>query len=346
MGWPKFAWIVIVLAALGLMVGSCAKPAGIIFPPSASPRVWPAPPDPARIAWVGQLVTSADLKPAVPFGASLTRAIFGKEPAHSMLAPYAVCTDGGSRLFVADSQAQCVHLFDLQTRKYQKITPPAPQRFSQPVGVAWDPAGRLFVSDSVGGTIYIFDASMNLAGTITAELNRPAGITFDRLGSRLLVADTVGHCLLVFSPAGEFIRRLGTRGAAPGEFNYPTNVVADHAGRIYVSDTLNFRIQQFDSDLRPLRVIGKQGDVPGTFAQPKGIAVDSENHLYVVDAQFEAVQIFSPDGTLLLTFGQEGRSPGEFWLPAGIAIDPSDRIWIADSYNRRVQVLDYLGEVK
>ena len=88
LAWP------LVLGAL-VVSGGCGRPAGGIFEPLATPLVWPNPPEQERIRYVGQLVTSADLKPAVPFGQQLAEALFGKGDVQSMLSPYALCTDGG-----------------------------------------------------------------------------------------------------------------------------------------------------------------------------------------------------------------------------------------------------------
>ena len=332
---------------IGAILLSCGRPAGVIFPALAKPLVWPGPPEPARIRYIGQLATSEDLKAAIPFGQAVGNVLFGKATTYSMLSPYAVCTDGGDRLFVADSNAQLVHVFDLKTRKYERWTPNNPQkRFAQPVGIAFDEgSGRLFVADSVGGLVYLFDRNGKPLPPIGAGIfGRPCGMAFDARRSRLFVADAGTHQVKIFSPTGQLIQRLGERGTSLGTFNYPTNVAIDSKGLLYVSDSLNFRVQQFSPDLRPIRQIGHKGDMPGYFGQPKGIAVDSQDHLYVVDANFEAVQIFDDQGRLLLDFGQEGRDPGTFWLPAGIFIDRGNRIWIADTYNRRVQVFQYLPE--
>jgi DNA-binding beta-propeller fold protein YncE len=335
---------VVALALVG-----CAKPAGEIFPKRNPPLVWPPPPERARIMYIGQLAASADLKPAVPFGQGFGNAVFGKQPIKSMLTPYALCTDGKDRLFVADSNAQLVHVFDLKTRKYAQWRPGGSEkRFSQPVGIAYDPSGtgRLFVADSAAATIFVFDAKSSTShGTIGSDfLQRPCGMAFDAVNRRLFVADSGSHQVVVLSIEGNLLDRLGRRGTALGQFNFPTNVALDSQGRLYVSDSLNFRIQQFGPDLRAIRQIGRKGDMPGYFGQPKGVAVDSENHLYVVDANFENVQIFDDAGNVLMDFGNEGRGDGQFWLPAGLFIDNRNRIWIADSYNRRVQVFQYLPE--
>ncbi len=338
------AFVPFLLALVG-----CVKQQGVIFPPRKPPLVFPAPPEQPRIRYVGQLATSADLKPAVPVTQAFGEALFGKAETASMLTPYAVCTDGRDRVFVADSNAQVVHVFDLKNRKYARWHPDNKEsRFAQPVGIAFDgQTRRLYVADSAAGHVQMFDPYGNDLGELGPNvLNRPVGLAFEVRTGRLFVADAGQHQVLVFGRDRALLARIGTRGTELGQFNYPTNVAVDSQGRLYVSDSLNFRVQQFAPDLKPIRQIGRKGDMPGYFAQPKGIAVDSEDHLYVVDANFESIQIFDASGALLMDFGAEGNGDAEFWLPAGIFIDRRNRIWIADSYNRRVQVLDYLPEVK
>jgi DNA-binding beta-propeller fold protein YncE len=347
---------VVAVTVLAAVLGGCGQPKGVVFEPLAEPMQWPGPPDPARIEYIGRLVTSDDLKPAKSFGQLLGEGLFGKKDVHSMLSPFALCTDGGNRLFVCDSNAQVVHVFDLESRVYEQWRPsaegeaggrkadePEAERFSQPVGVAWDSRGRLLVADSVAGCVFVFDTDGKFMGRVgSGILTRPSGLVVDPVEGRIGVADTAAPPIVVLDREGRRLTRFGGRGLELGQFNYPTNVALDSTGRLYVADTLNFRVQVFERDLQPVRQIGSAGDLPGYFSRPKGLAFDSEDHLYVVDAHFESVQIFDPRGPLLLSFGQEGSRPGEFWLPAGIHIDPSDRIWIADSYNRRVQVFQYL----
>lgn len=338
------------LLALGfggvLLAGSCGQPAGVVFESPERPLRWPGPPATARIEYVGQIATDRDLQP----GRSLGAMIFGDEPTRSMLSPYGVCTDGGDRLFVSDSNAQVVHVFDLASRGYERWGEDADGiTFAQPLGIAWDPRGWLLVADSAGGHVVVLDGAGRPRSFIgDGELTRPTGVAVHpdvgMSSYAIFVADAAAHEVVVFDGDGALRTRIGGRGTEPGRFNFPTNVAVDAAGNLYVADSLNFRVQVFDDALRPVRQIGRQGDLPGYFAQPKGIALDGDGHLYVVDAQFESVQIYDADGRFLLAVGREGHGPGEFWLPAGIHIDQNNRIWIADSYNRRVQVMDYLGE--
>jgi len=331
------------LTTVALLMAGCTKPAGVVFEPLPAPIVWPSPPDAPRIAYVGQISTTADLKAAKPFGESLREFFAGKNPVMGVVNPFAVETDNQQRLFVADSGGRMIHVFDLDTRIYEQWTPAAPQRFISPVGLARAADGRLFVADSAAGIVWVFDAAghdLDMWGR--DELVRPCGMAYDDAGQRLFVADAGAHQVVIFDAAGQPTARLGSRGSGVGQFNFPTDVTIDHHRRLYVSDSINCRVQQFGPDLMPLLQVGSRGDFPGYFSRPKGIAVDSEDHLYVIDAEFEAVQVYSSAGELLMAFGREGNGPGEFWLPAGICIDARDRLWIADTYNRRVQVFDYL----
>src|SRR5689334_15781810 len=100
--WIKYL-LPLILVAIVVGVLSCASKPGVVFEPLRAPLVWPRGNEPARIRYVGQLSGSADLKPGSDMGEGLGAAIFGKKPTYSMLTPYALCTDNGDRLFVADS---------------------------------------------------------------------------------------------------------------------------------------------------------------------------------------------------------------------------------------------------
>ena len=99
-----------------------------------------------------------------------------------MLTPIAACTDDADRLFVADSNAQLVHVFNLATRQYATWQPPKGQpAFSQPVGIAWDALhSRLLVSDSVASAVYTFDTRGQFTARIgDGILRRPVGIAVE-----------------------------------------------------------------------------------------------------------------------------------------------------------------------
>lgn len=343
------ALLILMVGVISILLPGCSTPKGIIFEPVDPAINWPQPPEPARIRYIGSLRTDKDLKPAKSIATSIAESLFGEHPSRSMLTPFAVCADDKDRIFIVDSNAQLIHVYNLDTRSYQQWKPAENQpQLAQPIALAYDTkSNQLFVSDAALGAIHIFDAQGNSIGIFASEhLIRPSGIVFDDANDRIFVADIGAHQIVVLAHDGTLIRTLGTRGTQLGEFNFPTNLALSSDGSLYVSDSLNFRIQVFDSSLRPVRQIGEHGDLPGYFSHPKGIALDSDDNLYVIDSHFESVQIFDTQGTLLLTFGEEGHAPGQFWLPTGIHITADNRIWVADSYNQRLQVFQYQAEIE
>ena len=331
--------VLIALPALG-----CA-PTKPIFPEVDPPIVWPPPPAAARIRYVGQLRSAADLKPPPKLFQTLGDWLLGAPTPPELYGPRSVvCTTDGQRVWIADPGGRCLHLFNLDRRAYRKVDRVGTIRLLTPVGVCLGPEETIFVCDAEDVAIHRLAADSGElveSLTLSEEVHRPAAVRYDAAADELYVADVAGHDVKVLGRDGTLRRTLGTRGARPGEFNFPCDVVLT-GGVVWVVDTGNYRVQGVSPMGEPLVAFGQAGDAPGDLALPKGVALDSDGHIYVVDGRFENIQVFDRRGQLLLVFGQEGTEPGQFWLPGGIFIDPQDRIWVCDSYNRRVQVFQYL----
>ncbi len=311
-------------------------------PPAPLTRVWPAPPERPRITLVREIQLPRDIRQKPSAWRKIVEFIAGKEPQPTLVRPYGVTVDPGERLLVADTGAQRVHIFDLNSGLYEKLPHPKDDlRLLSPIDVQVDGSGRIYVSDSEARKVHIFNAEGRLEKSL-AGFERPTGLAVNKSLGQLLVVDTKAQQIHVFSTAGERLFSFGRRGGGNGEFNFPTNICLDRRGNIYITDSMNFRVQVFDPKGNFLSRFGKAGDGPGRFSKPRGIAVDSDGHIYVSDASFDNIQIFNIQGQILLYFGAPGVSPGEFYMPAGITIDASNRIFVADSYNHRIQVFQYL----
>jgi DNA-binding beta-propeller fold protein YncE len=263
-----------------------------------------------------------------------------------IMRPYATTLDSIGRLLVADPGQKGVHIYDFEKHKYQFLKGPRGKTLESPMDVACDSNDDIYVTDSVRKQVYVFDLRGRFLRTIGGSgpsglLQRPTGMVLDRVARRLYLADTLRHQVLVFGLDGSLIRVIGKRGAAAGEFNFPTALTLS-AGKLYVVDAMNYRVQAFNTDGLFLSSFGKPGDQTGTLNRPKGIAADTDGNLYLADALFETVQIFDPDGHLLYYFGSTGTKPGQFQLPSGVSITDRNIIYVADSLNRRVQVFRYM----
>lgn len=332
------------LSALALIVvlALCACAPAPLRPEDQAPLVWPELPDAPRIAYVRQFSRPADFGIDKGFFQRLVELIVGGNEAR-LIRPMAVVASK-SVVYVADPGASGVHRFDPITARYDLIVAEGGQTLPSPVGLALGGEGEVYVTDSDLAKVLVIRPGAKAATPLALpDMVQPTGVAFDRSNSILYVVDTGAHRVNAFERDGTLAFSFGERGEGNGQFNYPTLIWLDPAGRLYVTDSLNFRIQIFDRQGRYLDQFGQAGDGSGDNMRPKSVATDSYGHIYVIDALLNALQIFNAQGRYLLSVGGIGGDRGEFWLPAGIFIDGDDTIYIADSYNQRIQVLRYIG---
>jgi len=341
-GWPALRrGLALTLTTLLLALSGCAA---VVTEPQA-PRgelLWPPLPMESRIQWLREIHSREDAGVRMGFWEKLSTYVVG-DTSREIVKPYGIFVDRSGRIFVADTAAAVLHVYDSIAKRYLAVGNGRDRMFTTPIGIASDGEDTLFITDAGAAAVFRYDVGrQELTPFLAGVLGRPTGIAFFP-GNRLLyISDTTTHQVVVFDLAGRERFRIGHRGAAPGAFNYPTDLCISPRGELFVTDALNSRIQVFDVDGHFLRSFGAPGDTPGYLAKPKGVALDSEGHVYVADAMQDTVQIFDPDGTLLLNFGAGGQGPGQFWMPAGLFIDGNDLVYVADTYNRRIQVFKYL----
>jgi len=330
------------LGALLLLVSGCQTPPASVRDGAVPLPVWPPPPAAPRIAYMGSIRGPADLGASLSvwrrFSNLVTGANRGREP---FVRPLGIALDESGNLCLTDPGSRTVCYFEWETRRFSRWDAVGSFAFESPVGIAKH-NGVIYVADSGRAKIVAFNEDGDLLFEIEEGLQRPVGVTVAR--DRLWVADSKAHCVLGYSLDGNLMTKIGRRGSGPGEFNFPTYVCADAAGRLFVTDSMNFRVQILDDKGTFLGAWGQAGDTSGSLSRPAGLAVDPEGHVYVVDALFDNVQIFEEGGQLLLYWGGAGSGPGEFWLPAGIAVGRDNRIFVVDSYNQRIQVFRRIDE--
>ncbi len=172
----------------------------------------------------------------------------------------------------------------------------------------------------------------------------PHGIYADHQGN-LWVADAVhtdckpgvgngkGHQVHKFSPMGELLMSLGTKGVEGGgedKFRCPSDVVVSRNGDIFVNDGHNHghggsnRLVKFSSDGKFIAAWGHHGTGPREFQGLHALAIDSQGRLFIGDRANQRIQILDQSGNHIATWRQFGS-------PSGIFIDEDDTIYVADS---------------
>ena len=171
------------------------------------------------------------------------------------------------------------------------------------------------------------------------------------------IADVENHCIQVLRADGKHVRRFGSFGKEPGQFNAMQSLVVDDKNMlIYVADTYNHRVQVFEfhssdaSDMKVVRIIGGFGKDNGLFNYPVGIALDAgANTLVVADTGNDRIQILTNQGEHIRTFGLLGKhetnGQGEplLKLPHDVVVI-AGKIYVTDLGNHRIQVLTMDGE--
>lgn len=298
--------------------------------------VWPVPPDMPRIRYVRSIGSAQDLNPS--FWVSLWRALVPSDSRGILKGPNGLALGPDEKvLYVTNPAFGTLVRVDLERGSLKIVGDDGPGRLVLPFGVAVDRDSNVYASDQLLGEVHVFDkdgAFLRLFGKgilehpTTLALDRKAGILYAVNGSGSTKSD---HRIEAFSLDGKHLRTIGTRGHAPGEFNFPSHIAVDREGNLYVSDMLNFRVQVFDRDGRLLTLFGTIGaGGPGQFEKSKGIAFDTFGNVYVADA-LHGVQIFNRAAQTLMSFGE-----GFMQLPTGIVIDSRNHIYVSDPPGQRV----------
>ena len=214
----------------------------------------------------------------------------------------------------------------------------------QVAGVATDSKGRFYVfhRGNRAPPLICFDR----AGEVIRSWGegvfiRPHMVKCDE-NDNIWVIDDNGHILYLYTPEGDVLRTLGTKGVSGEDgshFDKPTDIAYGLDGGFYVSDGYgNKRVARFEDDLDFLGQWGSEGVEPGQFVLPHAITTDKEGLVYVADRNRWRVQIFNPEGELLKIWVHIGK-------PFGIVCASDGYLYICDGTNARVTKVETSGRI-
>jgi len=321
-------------------------------PNSGERLTWPEPPDPARYAYVGQLLGEQNFRTptdTMSTAEKVFRWIVGlcngdREPT-VMRRPNAIAKGPGGRIFITDMGRPSVFVFDTATPELTVWNQAViGQPFLGPSGIEALPGGDVLVADAEMGAVFRLGADGTPRGRFGDDvLQRPAGLAWDDERSLLYVADVGAHNIKVFNGEGAHLHTLGGPGTDPGRFNAPSHLAVSKQG-IYVTDTFNARVQHLDPAGELLEIIGTRGLYVGNLVRPKGVAVDGAGHVYVVESYYNRMLVFDAEGRFLMPLATDNSPLGRLYLPADVLVDDQQRVYLVDMFNGRVLIFQYLDQ--
>lgn len=213
-------------------------------------------------------------------------------------------------------------------------------KFQKPRAACIDDQGRIYIVDMTA-RIQVFDEEGNFIRSWSSPdhaVGRPSGLSIDGKG-RLLVSDTHYYQVLIYSPEGELLEKLGgTKGEQPGEFGLVTDAAEDSQGNLYVAEYGEFdRIQKFSPEREFLLQWGGHGEELGQFVRPQKLWIDEQDRIWVTDACNHRIQVFDTEGKLLFHWGQQGSGPGDLSYPYDISLDADGNVLVTEWGNHRIQ---------
>ncbi len=187
-------------------------------------------------------------------------------PAGACQFPSDICLDGKGLLYVVDSRAHRVRIFNVDGGSVADFggKGTAPGQFDFPSGIAYDPGNEhILVADQRNYRVQVFDrrgtylSSFGSEGSGSGGFGYIQGLAVDPKG-RVLVADSFLGQVQVLTAAGTWIGSMGSFGTNPGELRLPTDVVVDPTGRVVITSMNNGRLEIF----KLLDVTGEYADEP------------------------------------------------------------------------------------
>jgi sugar lactone lactonase YvrE len=261
----------------------------------------------------------------------------------ALQAPARVATDATGNVYVTDSQAGQVVVYDAFGRVSATLT-----GFSSPLGIAVDANGRIYVAEESLGSVSVYDAQWNPlyklgAGDQEFSLPNYIATTTGVDGTSVYVSDSSTHQVKVYRD-GVLAFRFGAPGTNTAEFNFPTGLFVSTNSEVFVVDQNNDRVQVFNTQGAFLRMFSLVTPLGGmglgaVGGRSQGIIGDNQGRLYVADSFQGFVRVFNVQGNYLGRVGTMGNLSGQFRTPLGLALDGYNRLFTASANNSRVEVL-------
>jgi len=257
----------------------------------------------------------------------------GQILSQAFLKPAAVTVSGG-KVFVADSKANAVFVFDTSWKQLKKIE----GGLKAPGALSFG-AGKLYVADTGNSRVVVFDAdgkplwAFSSEGDAPGQLSAPAGIAYGP-DDRVYVANTGNSRIDVFNSDGIYLYgfpAVKTDGVTKLK---PAKISLGRSGDILISDPDKDIMQKYDRTGKLLKEYSMVNS---------GAVSDKYGIIYAINSKEGKVREVSAAGEVTATFGTRGKGKMEFKNLRDIAIDEAGILYLCDEENKKVVAIELEG---
>ena len=274
----------------------------------------------------------------------------GVQPDGKFVQVGGVATDNAGRVYVADTGAGRVEVFDSGEAGNVYLRSIGEGVLVQPVDVEVDLRNRIFVTDQARDKVVEFDTLNDGApfmrewGGSGTELNRMSGPRFVHTDTTGLAFNTEAGNVRVqwFAPKDKQMIAISAFGTAdPPTFNNPEGLTLDEATRqIYVSNysPTDGAVRVYDNRGLYLGQVAGPGSGAGQVSSPRGLSIDPLGRLIVADSGNNRVDVFTPwsAGSAFID-----AYSGGLQAPVDVQFAPGALVYVSDAGSGTVKRLHY-----
>ena len=252
--------------------------------------------------------------------------------------PYGIAINHKGKILVCEQNPGLVSTYHPSVKKIEFID----LRSLTLLGLTLDGEDNILITEDTKNSVRKYSpegqllASAGALGNGPQEFNSPRDVAVNPWNNKVYITDARNDRVQVLNSDLTFSASFGTSGKGKGQFNYPSAIACDSAGKLYVTDSANDRIQVFTANGEFVRQFGQSGRGNGELKWPIGIALDpSYKHAYVSESINNRISVFTRKGQFVTTFGAGVAA----FDPRGLAVDSSGVVYVSDfSSNRAIQI--------
>ncbi len=260
--------------------------------------------------------------------------------------PTSVCLGPNNMIYVADMGNKRIHMFDLEGGSAGTFTVGSSKATTYDIAIN-AATQELFCTKVApdGETGRMTANSVRLFGLdgekrrqfINRAMLNALFITVNSKGW-IICTDAADNCAYIYTKEGTVLKKFGTPGTDPGQFQFPAAICVNKKDEIFIVDTRNHRIQMFQPDGNFLSQFGTHGSEPGQLFSPRGISVDDQGNILVADSQ-NRIQIFRTDGTFVTLIDSHSDPISE---PYNMTVTSDGHVFVADFKNNCIKKFRYM----